>query len=279
MTEKCDPGSVEVEAEDAALVAEVLGELKELRSAHGRLTPQKLAQYPGLVRLCGAGDSLDAYLMLQRELGRYQRLGGKYEAAAAWSITAEFDTVLDRLTEAANQLSGDEMRDQRSARRWSDHGLPIVARDLVYMAQVEGRLGHELLSLDLRGDPETGLHVVIEQMTSTNLDATAPSVTLWLLDPHGEPAELNIDLEDYGRVEAVREDYTLRRHRVRLDPVHLTRLAPGHSLSISVTGRDAPMRTAFFQSHAVLPAGYDARFVAYRTVVTVEVERDDIGFY
>jgi hypothetical protein len=258
---------------DAELEAVALRELMELRSEHGCLSPQKLAGYSALVRLCGGGDLLDAFFMLRRELRRYQEHGSKYEAAAAWSILADADSVLDRLVETAAHVVPGEDRDQRSARRWSDRGMVVLARDLVYMAQVQGRLGQELLSLDLRGDRSTGLHLVIEQMVSTDLDAIAPEVTLWLLDPDGEPAELDIDLEDYGYAEAAREDYTLRRHRLQLDPVHLERLAPGQSLSISVGGRDAPMRTVFFQDHSHQPDGLELRFVAYRTVVMVEVER------
>lgn len=59
---------------------------------------------------------------------------------APGSLSAPADTVLDRLQLTAEALSPDEdWRDQRTARRWSDAGMPTIAQDLVYFAQVAGR--------------------------------------------------------------------------------------------------------------------------------------------
>ena len=98
----------------AGLEAEVLAELLALRKAYGALSIQKFSRFEALRRVCGGDDLLDGFLLFQRELDRYQR-SGRNEAAAAWSLCAPADTVLDRLQLTAEALSGDEdWRDQRT---------------------------------------------------------------------------------------------------------------------------------------------------------------------
>lgn len=145
------------------LEAQVLSELLALRKAHGRLSIQKFSRFEVLRRVCGGDDLLDGFLLFQRELARYQR-AGRNEAAAALSLCSPADTVLDRLQLTAEALSGEDWRDQRTARRWSDAGMPVIARDLVYFAQVAGRLGTETLSITLGGSGQR-LAVCIDQMT------------------------------------------------------------------------------------------------------------------
>ena len=157
----------------AALEQQVLTELLALRKAYGQLTVQKFSTFATLRQVCGGDDLLDAFLLFQRELARYQH-SGRNEAAAALSLSAPADTVLDRLQLTAEALSPEQdWRDQRTARRWSDAGMPIIARDLVYFAQVAGRLGTETLSIQLGGSG-TILMVIIDQMTNSDLPAKAP---------------------------------------------------------------------------------------------------------
>ena len=140
-------GDADAAEQRVALERQVLSELLALRKAYGRLTVQKFSAFTTLRQVCGGDDLLDAFLMFQRELTRYQH-GGRTEAAAAWSLVAPADTVLDRLQLTAEALSPDgDWRDQRTARRWSDAGMPVIAGDLVYFAQVAGRLGTETLSI------------------------------------------------------------------------------------------------------------------------------------
>ena len=158
----------------AALEQQVLTELLALRKAYGQLTVQKFSAFATLRQVCGGDDLLDAFLLFQRELARYQH-SGRNEAAAALSLSAPADTVLDRLQLTAEALSPEQdWRDQRTARRWSDAGMPIIARDLVYFAQVAGRLGTETLSIQLGGSG-TSLMVIIDQMTNSDLPAKRPS--------------------------------------------------------------------------------------------------------
>ena len=162
-------GDAPDEAEQrAALEQQVLTELLALRKAYGQLTVQKFSTFATLRQVCGGDDLLDAFLLFQRELARYQH-SGRNEAAAALSLSAPADTVLDRLQLTAEALSPEQdWRDQRTARRWSDAGMPILARDLVYFAQVAGRLGTETLSIQLGGNGAS-LMVIIDQMTNSDL--------------------------------------------------------------------------------------------------------------
>jgi hypothetical protein len=256
------------------LVKQVQDELLNLRSMKGRLTPQKLGRCPTLLRVTGADDLLDAFFAFRRELRRYIETGNRDEAAAALSIYADHDTVLDRLQETADQLSDRDQRDQRSARRWSDDGMPTIARDLVYMADVQGRLGRELLNIQLGPTDDGGLLVIIDQMVQTQLPTRAPELSLWIMDTKGDPEELSLDLSDYPAVEATRDDYRMIRQRVRLTPDLLRRLSPEHGLTLAVAERDAPMRTISFEPPTTPIPGIRLAFSAYRTRAAIELTRE-----
>lgn len=253
----------------------VLGELLTLRSKPGRLTIHKFAELQTLRRVCGGGDLLDAFLMFQRELDRLRQDGDRDVAAAAWSLTAEADTVLDRLQLTAEALSGDEWRDQRTARRWSDHGMPVLADQLAYIAELQGRLGQELLSIELHdSEDESRLHVVIDQLVSAHLPATAPLVRLWTY-PYGDnphEADLDIDLEAHGSRTVTKDGQSMRRHKLDVPIPDLATIGAGQlALSLSVEGRDAPMRTVFFVDFTTPATDRMVRFAAYRTIATIDV--------
>jgi len=209
------------------------------------------------------------------------RHAGRNEAAAALSVSSPADSVLDRLQLTAEALSpGDEWRDQRTARRWSDAGMPVIARDLVYFARVSGRLGGETLSVTLGGDAEAGLTVVVDQVVSTALPVRSPLVQIWHYPDGEEPRQVEVDLDRYGSTTVRHPDRTMRRYRLLLD---LPAIPPDDGgtadndvplLTVSVTGRDAPMRTVFFEDRSLLPPGCRARLACYRSIVTVDVVRD-----
>lgn len=155
MTKKCT----------SELIAAVHADLVALRGAHGRLTVQKFSQYMALRLVCGGGDLLEAYLAFERELRRYATEGNRNEAAAL-SISAPMKTVLDRLEEVVSLLDDTgEGRDQRTARRWSDQGFTTIATEMVHVAEVRGRLGNELLTIELFGT-RASLNVVVWQLTN-----------------------------------------------------------------------------------------------------------------
>ena len=143
---------------------------------------------------------------------------GRNEAAAALSVSSPADSVLDRLQLTAEALSpGDDWRDQRTARRWSDAGMPVIARDLVYFARVSGRLGGETLSVTLGGDAEAGLTVVVDQVASTALPVRPPLVQVWHYPGGEEPRQVEVDLDRYGSTTVRHPDRTMRRYRLLLD--------------------------------------------------------------
>lgn len=258
------------------LTARVLADLRKIRSAKGKLTPQKLSRFPALLQVMGADDLLDAFMAFRRELRRYIATANRDEAAAALSIYADYELVLDRLQETANQYSaGDDLKDQRTARHWSDRGMPQVAEDLVYMAHIKGRLGRELLELSIQGHDGGGIMITIEQMVQAALDVQAPSITLWAMNANGDPQERTIDLRHHSAVETVGEEYRSIEQRVVLAPELLERITRDHGLTLAVTGRDAPMRTISFTNSWQPPAGLKIAMSAYRTRATVEITRHE----
>ena len=269
-------GATDEAEQRAALEQQVLAELLALRKAYGQLTVQKFSAFATLRQVCGGDDLLDAFLLFQRELARYQH-SGRNEAAAALSLSAPADTVLDRLQLTAEALSPEQdWRDQRTARRCSDAGMPIIARDLVYFAQVAGRLGTETLSIQLGGGSGTSLMVIIDQMTSSDLPAKAPLIQVWHYPSSNSPREITLDLEQITSPQVSRDGLTMRRQRLALDLPDTQAVEPDDAiLTVSITGQDAPMRTVFYQDHSHLTPGLHTRMTTYRTIVMVEVARDE----
>lgn len=264
-----------------ALIAAVHAELVALRGAHGRLTVEKFSQYPTLRLVCGGGDLLEAFLMFERELRRYTAEGNRNEVAAAISIAAPAETVLDRLVYVVSRFEEEgQWRDQRTGRRWSDQGLTTIATEMVHVAEVRGRLGSELLTIEISGTRATGLHLVISQLTNKHLDERAPLVRFWkhqdddLLE---QSAGLTLDFDRYRAPEVTNDIYRLKRYHILAElPADLSTadVDVGDAVySISLEGRDAPMRTVTFLDQSQLGADFVLRFTTYRTIATVEVVR------
>lgn len=264
------------------LEAQVLSELLALRKAYGRLSIQKFSRFEVLRRVCGGDDLLEGFLLFQRELARYQQ-AGRNEAAAALSLCSPADTVLDRLQLTAEALSGEDWRDQRTARRWSDAGMPVIARDLVYFAQVAGRLGTETLSITLGGSGRR-LTVCIDQMTTTKLPVQAPLIQLWHDPASDNPRQVSLDLDPFTSATVERDGRCLRRYRLDIEIPETQAdeyLEPGQDtenpdddvavLALSITGRNAPMRTVFYEDHSQLTPELHTRLSNYRTITMMEV--------
>lgn len=255
------------------LTERVHSELVSLRGQPGQLTIQKFGQFDALRIVCGGGDLLDAYLMFEREMDRYITTAGRNEIAAAISITAPAETVLDRLEHAVGALPQDgKLRDQRTARRWGDDGLTTIARDLVYMAQVQGRLGQEILSVEISGDQDRGVLLAIDQMTTRGLADRAPLIRVWHYR-EGEPEENTptADLDSVSATTAMNDEYVMKRHHldVQLPTEFENSEHEGPLLSISIEGRDSPMRTVTVQDASKFPPGYEVSAMIYRTIITV----------
>ncbi len=261
------------------LIAAVHAELVALRGAHGRLTVQKFSQYPTLCLVCGGGDLLEAFLGFERELRRYTTTGNRNEAAAAISIAAPAETVLDRLEYVVSHFEEEgAFRDQRTARRWSDQGLETIATEMVHVAEVRGRLGVELLTVEITGTLAMGLHLLIWQLTTKHLDERAPLVRFWKHqgdDLFEQPDGLTLDFEGYKAPEVTNDTYRLKRYHIQVelpDDLGTEDVDAGDALySISIEGRDAPMRTVSFMDQSTLDDDLVLRFTTYRTIATVEV--------
>jgi hypothetical protein len=263
------PSEPSVPAIDPEVVEEALAELTALRKGHGQLAMAKFSQCPTLVHICGEDDLVEAFLMFRRELERYAK-GDKFQAAAALSISAPADTVLDRLTMAAEEF---DYQDQRTIRRWSDTGMKRIAEDLVAIANVKGRLGKELLTLTLEGDAKTGLQLVIDQMDFTALPTLPPQVTIWLWRDEDTAEEASLDLRHEDGRSTSTERYKNVRHRVALP---LDRLDPNQSgklLTVAIQGRSAPSRTVVWTQEAILPRDLSVEVTVHRTMVMVEISR------
>lgn len=261
------------------LIASVHKELVALRGAHGRLTVEKFSQYPALLLVCGGGDLLEAFLMFEREMRRYVAEGNRNEAAAAISITAPADTVLARLEYVVTDLENDgEFRDQRTGRRWSDRGLKTIATEMVHVAEVRGRLGSELLTIEIWGSRAKGLHLTISQLTNKNLGERAPLVRFWKHqgdDLIEQPQSLTLDFDHYKAPEVANDTYRLKRYHIIAElPENLETADVDNGdavYSISLEGRDAPMRTVTFVDYSDLGDSLGLQFTIYRTLATVEI--------
>lgn len=261
------------------LVSAVRSELLALRGAFGRLTIDKFSQYEVLRRICGGGDLLDGFLMFEREMRRYVAFGSRDEAAAAISITADADKVIDRLEYVVDHFEADgEIRDQRTARRWSDQGLKTIAPELVYLAEIQGRLGGELLTIDLTGNAAVGLSMDLWHLTSLNLPDRAPLVRFWQYrheDGFEQDQSIVYDLDQVDAPHASSAAYRLKRYHFRIDlPKNLTAavVPPGEAVyRVSIEGRDAPMRTVSFMNDSDVGEGLKVRLTTYRTHASVEV--------
>lgn len=261
------------------LVEVVLEELLALRGAHGKLTVEKFSRYPHLRRVCGDSDELVAFLVFERELQRYVRKGNRNEVAAALSIAAPWETVLDRLTEVTQHLDPDgDGRDQRTARRWSDQGMRVLATELVHLADVQIRLGSELTSIELSGKYEDGVIVDIFRLTASHPEERAPLVKIWhyLPDATGEQNNtIEYDLDEMKSAEGSKGPFRLRFHAFRLDTLRGLDQAPVSAgttvYRFSVEGRDAPLRAVSFQDESNLADFFRVRFTAHLTDATVEM--------
>lgn len=258
------------------LVRRVHEELIALRGQTGKLTVQKFGQFETLRGICGGGDLLDAYLMFEREMKRYESTAGRNEVAAAISITAPAETVLDRLEHAVGALPQDgKLRDQRTARRWSDAGLATIASELVYMAEVQGRLGREIMSVEITGDEQQGLVLTIDQMSKAKLPSRAPLIRVWHYKDDDEPEEraLNVDLDHVESTTAQNGEYVMTRHHVQvaLPSGYEREHTEGKLLSVSIEGRDAPIRTVGIQERSAFAERFVVETTVYRTIVMVEL--------
>lgn len=274
-------GSVDERDDDAMdeLVTAVHDELLALRSAHGTLTVQKFSAFPTLIRVCGGGDLLDAFLTFERELRRYETTGNRDEVAAAISITAKRDTVLQRFVEVLGHyedLSGKD-REPRTARRWSDRGMPRIAADLAHMADIRGHLGVEMLTIAVSGT-RTVLTLTVDHFMTRRLVERAPLIRFWTYeggDPVEQTAGLTVDLAQVVAPEAANERYRLKRYTIVAElPEDLGEhsVDPGDPLSsISFENGDAPMRTVAFIDESDLGAGLTTKLTTYRTIATVEI--------
>ena len=264
---------------DPAVVAATRAELLVLRSGHGQLTMSKLSGCPHLVQLCGEGDLVEAFMMLGRELARYEK-GNKYEAAAALSLSSPADTVLDRFTMTAEHF---DYQDQRTIRRWSDRGLGRIAEDLAAIANVRGRLGRELLTLTLQDAPDGRHQLMIDQMDFAQLDGEPPSVTIWIWHDEDNADQAAPELTSTNSRHAEDGSYRNTRWRIALPPLGelLADLERRHRtnklITIAVQGRSAPARTAIWRNEATLPEGLLVEVVVHRTMVMVELEVENTG--
>lgn len=262
------------------LISSVHEELLALRGEHGRLTIEKFSKYPYLILVFGGGDLLEAFLGFEREMKRYATEGNRHVAAAAISITAPADSVINRLEYAVDEIETEdgETREQRTGRRWSDRGLPTIAHEIVHIAEVRGRLGSELLTIEITGNRRTGLHLTVSQLTKKALDERAPLVRFWkrqgdeLIE---EPEGLTLDFDEYQSPEVSNDVYRLKRYHIIAelpDEIDDADVDVGDAVySISLEGRDAPMRTVTFVDESDLEEGLGLQFTTYRTLATVEI--------
>lgn len=261
----------EVEVE---VLREVVDELTKLRGDHGRLTVHKFARYQRLIEVCGDGDLLDGFLAFKRELERL-KTGNRYEAAVAWSIAADTDTVLDRLQATADALSVGKPKDQRTARHWSDRGMESVARDLIAFGTIRGHLGRDLIGIVVLGSLERGLRLRVVQVASTQLRRCAPVVTVVQNPDRDSATTAEIDLAQVVPDHTETADDTVTQAHVvtvALAPQQADR--EERLASVSVMGRGSPTPTFFLEDRSSFAPPVRITFAVQRSLVVVEVAEE-----
>ena len=254
-------------------VEDVLADLLQLRKGLGKLTVHKLVGREALIQLCGDGDIMDAYIGLKRDLERCTR-SNKHEAAAAWSILADHETVMDRLVATAELLAvdGKDAKDQRSARTWSDRGMPGLARDLIEFAEMRGNLGQDLVGVGILGSEVDGLSIRIVQVTSLQLRRRAPLVSVTRLREADLNSSESFDLEAIEpESHEVDDTHDTRLHTVRLAIEPDRYLIRGPLVSIEVSTRHTRTPTYFFEDHTTFGRSVQLTLSTSRTLASVSV--------
>lgn len=144
------------------------------------------------------------------------------------------------------------------------------------IAEVQGRLGQELLTIEVSGNLEDGLRIDIYQLTAKALDDVAPLVRIWRYCDD-EPEEATNELEfDFDRIPVkpvTGEEHQLKHYVLKLklpDDILTAKVEPGDPVySVSIEGRDAPIRTTTFANLNCHMANIGIQFVNFRTISVV----------
>lgn len=265
-----------------ALIHAVHKELIALRGNFGQLNRQKFSQYSVLHEVCGGYEDNDDYLIFRQEMDRIVSTSNRNEAAAALSIIAPADLLLDRLEYVVEHFEDDsgETRDQRTARRWSDRGMVKVATELVNQALVKSWLAREIMILGLAGD-ESGLVLNFGYYFAEYLESFPPMVAIWLAadNKYSEAfIEIEHDARDFKVFERRDEDHRLEQYRIPIqlpdaltDPEHIDSEI-GIVISIDAVG--APMRAVTFKDETQLGDDLKIEFSVFREVALIEVRKN-----
>lgn len=90
------------------------------------------------------------------------------------------------------------------------------------MAEIQGRLGAELLTIEVTGSLEEGLNLRVEQLITKALEERSPIVRLWRYTTDGDLAEdtsgsLDIDPDIVPVATVSNDTYQLKSHQIHLD--------------------------------------------------------------
>lgn len=259
-----------------ALIQAVLKELIALRGAYGKLNLQKFSQYPTLRAVCGDNDLADDYLVFTREMERMIAEANRDEAAAALSITAPEDLMINRCWVVVERfpLESGETRDQRTGRRWSDKGMPNVATDLVNLATLSGWLGRESLNIELSGNPER-FFLSIWYEFSDGLRARTPQLNILDFSREDGPKDELVDLGQYRTTDRQYEDFRAQQYHVPITlPENLTHpeiTGTETVLTMVINTKWAPMRTMLFVDKSDLGSLLRAVFSAHRGLIMIHL--------
>jgi hypothetical protein len=256
-------------------VEDVLADLLQLRKGLGKFTVHKLVGRDALIQLCGDGDIMDAYIGLKRDLERCTR-SNKHEAAAAWSILAEHETVMDRLVATAELLAddGSDAKDQRSARTWSDRGMPGLARDLVEFAEIRGNLGQNMIGITLvrgrRGEPM--LQMV--QVVSAHLNIQAPVVSYQTKSASGSDRKINSIVEAASCSESQDARHVIRSVVYEINFIFANLGSPQ---SIEVMSRKTPQPHFLLSNQLSDYKKIQVEWTVFRSLLVVEFDLTEPG--
>lgn len=272
-----DKDAVDALFEDTeTLIQAVHKELIVLRGAFGKLNLQKFSQYPVLRAVSGGNDLTDDYLVFKREMERLVAESNRNEAAAALSILAPADLLLDRLEYVVEHFQDDsgEARDQRTARRWSDRGMLVVATDLVRSATLSGWFGRESLNIELSGNPAQ-FFLSIWYGFSEELRASPPQLNILDFSREDGPKDQLVDLEQYRILDREDDGFRAQQYHVPISlPENLTDpdlTGTETVITMAIRTKWAPMRTMLFVDKSDLGQELRSVYSAHRGLIMIHL--------
>lgn len=254
---KMTPRDYAATSQNPELWLELHDELFRIRGAKGEWGVDKLTHYPTLASISGYREAFDAWGWLNESLT--DLIGRTRELDAAVETTfGPGESIQDRLLNTAEKLGGEDGADARTARRWSDAGLPALTTQLMDISFLSGDTDAHLIDIRVGED----WSVAVEWLARSRAAKPGAFIELILINEQTYENSLkqrvNVEwtesaLEGWSRFEK-RLHYSPTKYAVQLQLI-FSSLAPPK-----------------FTLHPLVADGYRSVFSVHRQSVSIALE-------